>query len=174
MPAASKTMTGTPTNQGPIDGECTVPYKITLESKTANSNGTYTWTWSVKNPNPGNGKNNTVQDLSHWDIVFNNCCVCSDGAMLSDVVSASTSSNGTSWQSFTPSLQQDPSVLNTCNLATGPVLKFDKGTSGGSKTYYRLVLSRDFEVFTQAQSIYKSGNRTGCGTICYPGIGCAL
>lgn len=162
----------------PIPSKCSTnfAYRITLESVTANNNGTYSWIWSVYNPNPGNGNNGTAQDMSHWSFVLNNCCTpCSGGAVgaqLSDVVSAATSTNGTSWQSFTPTLQQDPSILNSCNIATGPVLKFDVGTSGTAKTYYRLVLSRDFQVFENAASIYKSGKRTGCGVICYPGIGC--
>jgi hypothetical protein len=160
----------------PMESSCTVPYRITLESVTANSNNTrFTWTWSVRNPNPGNSNGisgNPAQDLSHWNIALNNCCGCGGGATLSDVVSAATSANGTSWQSFTPVVQQDPSVLTACNLSTGPMLKFDRGTSGTAKTYYRLVLSRRFNVEDMATSIYKSGNRTGCGTICYPGIGC--
>ncbi len=160
----------------PLPAQCQEPYSITLESTTANGNGTYTWIWSLKNPAPGNGTNGTVQDLSHWDIVLNNCCSpCSGGstgAQLSDIVSAATSTNGTSWQSFTPTLQQDPSVLNSCGLSTGPVLKFDVGTTGSAKIYYRLIVSRNFQVYENAASVYKSGKRTGCGTICYPGMGC--
>jgi hypothetical protein len=147
-------------------------YHTTLESTKDNNDGTYTWTWSVQNPKPGNGNGSTVQDLSHWSIVASNCCTCSSGLQLSDIVSAGTSTNGTNWQNFTPTVQQDPSILNNCNIATGPVLKFDVGTSGSSKTYYRLIVSRNFKVYEHATSYYKSGNKTGCGQMYFPGIGC--
>jgi hypothetical protein len=150
---------------------CTIPYIITLESITPD-NGNYIWVWSVKNPNPGNGNNGTVQDLSHWDMVLNNCGPT--GAQLSDIVSAGISSNGSSWSNFTPTLQQDPSIMNTCGIATGNVLKFNQGTSGSAKTYYRLVVSRDFEVNYSGVAYYKSGNRTKCGHQCFPGIGCEV
>jgi hypothetical protein len=158
------------TSSTAIVNNCSSPYKITLESIIANSNGTFTWTWSVKNPNPGNGKNGTVQDLSHWDIVLNGCSGPS-GLKPADIVSAATKS-GCGWQSFCPTVAQDPSIANTCNINTGPVLKFPAGTSGSAKTYYRLTVSRDFTVNMNGQAYYKSGSRTKCGTTCFPGIGC--
>ena len=170
------------TMQFPLVSQCasvpSVPYRITLESKTDNGNGTYTWIWSVENKNPGNGNGGTFQDLSHWNIqLANNCCPAPVNpcggikAQLSDVVSAATSTNGTSWQSFSPTLKPDPSIRK-CNAPIGaqsvPMLKFDVGTNGTAKTYYKLVLSDDFGVDVSAVSIYKSGSRTQCGLICSP------
>jgi hypothetical protein len=154
-----------------LSSNCPMPYQITLESTVDNGNGTYTWTWSVKNPNPGNGNGGTVQNLSHWSMKLNNCGGTS-GATLGDVTAAAYSANGTSWTSFTPTQQVDPSMMNTCNINTGNVLKFDFGTTGNAKSYYRVTLSRDFDVNMEGEAFYKSGTKTKCGTICFPGIGC--
>lgn len=91
-----------------------------------NGDGTYTWTWSVTNTNPGNGDNGTTQDLSHWDLVPGACLV------IDDIESASYSANGTDWTLFNPQpkIESDNSIYNTCEIETGPVLKFDEGTEG--------------------------------------------
>jgi hypothetical protein len=154
-----------------LTSNCPMPYLITLESTVANSNGTWTWTWSIENPNPGNGNGGTIQDLSHWSMKLNSCGI-ENGANLSDVTAAAYSSNGTTWTSFTPSLQADPSMMKNCSINTGNVLKFDLGTSGAAKSYYRVTLSRDFGVNMEGEAFYKSGTKTKCGTICFPGIGC--
>jgi hypothetical protein len=141
----------------------TSAYEVVLESKVANDNGTWTWTWSIRNPNPGNGNNGTVQGLSHWNMTFGSCII------FSNIVSASTSYNGTSFNSFTPSLAVDPS--QTCVVA--PVLKFDVTTNGTAKTYCRLVVKADYSVDNTAAGFYKSGARTGCGPMWFQGMGCA-
>jgi hypothetical protein len=153
-----------PANTGfPIVSTCTTPYVVTLESVTL-VNGKYEWIWSVRNSNPGNGYNGTVQDLSHWNITIGNC------ATFSSIVSGATSTNGTSWTSFTPSFQPDPSIKNTC--PTGNVIKFNLGTTGSAKSYYKLVTTQNLPVDMQAVAYYKSGTKTGCGTVCFPGFGC--
>lgn len=150
------------------DPSCSGPFTITLESVTRNVNNTYTWTWSVMNPNPGNGTNGTVQGLSHWNIRLGQCIV------MNDIIGAAMSSDGTNWTAFTPTYAQDPSILNTCNLSTGPVLKFELGTSGSAKSYYKIVISKNVAVDLTVPAFYKSGNRTGCGQICFPGFGCPV
>jgi hypothetical protein len=135
-------------------------YVVTLESKTL-VNGNWEWVWSVQNPNPGNGNNGTVQDLSHWGMQFGTCF------NWGSVVGAAYSSNGHSWHDFNPSYRTDPSQ----DCLTSPVLKFDFGTSGGGKSYYKLILSSDYST-GQASGYYKSGGRTGCCTFSFTGIGC--
>ena len=136
-------------------------YTITLESHTQ-VNGNWEWIWSVKNPNPGNGKNGTVQNLSHWGMELGAC------VNLSSVVGAAYSGDGSTWTEFTPSYQPDPSQ----GCMTTPVLKFDFGTSGTAKTYYRLIVNQDFTEGS-VQGYYKSGVNTGCCTFSFTGIaGC--
>ncbi|MBC7948600.1 MAG: hypothetical protein H7Y42_12005 [Chitinophagaceae bacterium] len=134
-------------------------FTITLESRTQ-VNGNWEWIWSAYNPNPGNGSNGTAQNLSHWGMQMTSCV---DAASL---VSAAYSGDGINWTSFTPSLQQDPSQ----GCLTVPVLKFDFGTTGSAKSYYRLVVNQAFEP-GDALAYYKSGSRTGCCTFNFTGIG---
>mgnify|MGYP000883631291 FL=1 len=162
----AKELTGTDSNpvekQVNQNGPCNSnAYQVLLESKTF-SNGNWVWIWSVKNPNPGNGTNGTSQDLSHWGMQFGTCF------NWADVVSAAYSSNGNSWVSFNPSYSVDPSQ----SCLTTPVLKFDFGTSGSNKSYYRLVLSRDYVVNQSAIAYYKSGRRMPCCTFSFSGVGC--
>jgi hypothetical protein len=147
---------------------CSGPFLITLESVTLNLNNTYTWTWSVQNTNPGNGLNGTTQNLSHWNLRLGSCIV------MNDVIGATMSSDGTNWTAFTPTYVQDPSILNTCNLSTGSVLKFELGTNGSAKSYYRIVISKNVAVDLDGIAFFKSGIRTGCGQICFPGFGCPV
>jgi len=135
-------------------------YVITLES-TVYLNGEWVWTWSVTNPNPGNGTNGTSQDMSHWGMQFGDCF---DWA---DVKSASYSADNISWTSFTPEYKVDPS--QTC-VGT-PVLKYNMGTSGTAKSYYQLVLSKNYAVGISA-GYYKSGVRMPCCTFTFTGVGC--
>ena len=135
-------------------------YIITLESKTQ-VNGNWEWIWSVQNSNPGNGNNGTVQDLSHWGMQFGTCVT------MSSIVSAAYSADGTSWTSFTPVYQVDPSQ----GCMTTPVLKFDFGTTGSSKSYYKLVVNQNYEVGL-TPGYYKSGKNTGCCTFDFSGISC--
>ena len=141
-------------------------YTITLESVTNNGNGTFTWTWSALNPNFGNGNDGTVQNLSHWDITLGNCVI------FDNVVSGTISTDGSNWSAFTPTWEQDNSLWRTCDVDTGNVLKFNVGTEGSAKTYYRLTIDKDVEIDTEILAYYKSGNNTPCGTLTFPGFGC--
>lgn len=154
--------TATDKKQAP-DGPCNPnAYTITLESKTL-VNGNWEWVWSVQNPNPGNGNNGTTQDLSHWGMQFGSCF------NAAHLVSAGYSNDGTSWNSFNPSYKADPSQ----DCLTTPVVKFDVGTSGSAKTYYKLVVSHNYQTGAST-GYYKSGNRTGCCTFTFTGIACAV
>lgn len=148
---------GIESEEGPCDSDA---YTIVLESKTLVGSN-WEWIWSVQNPNPGNGLNGTVQDLSHWGMQFTSCFT------WADVTGAAYSYNGTTWTGFSPSYSPDPSQL----CLTTPVLKFNYGTTGSAKTYYKLVVSRDYNTMN-ALAYYKSGRRTGCCTTLFQGIGC--
>lgn len=161
------TQNGLTANSVTIQSTCSTPYQITLEDITS-SNDTWTWTWSVQNPNPGNGSNGTYQNLSHWCINLGEC------ATMDDVIGGSMSTDGTTWTDFTPAYEQDNSMYNTCGLNTGNVLKFAEGTTGSDKTYYRLVVNKNFDVNLNGSAFYKGGVNTGCGTTCFPGIGCPI
>lgn len=141
-----------------------VPYIVELVSHNPVGNN-WEWIWSVQNSNPGNGKKGTYQDLSHWGINL------SDGNcnLTSEIVGAAYSSNGTSWISFSPSIEIDPSQ----NCMTSPVLKFDFGTNGRSKSYYKLVVSNEY-ASESVPAYYKSGSATGCGTFSIESIGCGF
>lgn len=142
-------------------GECNPnAYVVTLESKTAVAGG-WEWVWSVQNPNPGNGNNGTAQNLSHWGMQFGFCF------SPSSMVSAGYSADGVSWTNFTPTYQSDPSQ----SCMTSPVLKFDYGTTGSTKSYYKLVVNTDYATGI-ANAYYKSGGRTGCCTFSVPSLDC--
>lgn len=133
-------------------------YIVTLESRTL-VNGNWEWVWSVYNPNPGGGNNGTAQDMSHWGMQLASC------VDWSSVVGAAYSSNGLSWTDFTPVNQTDPS--QPC--LTSPVLKFNFGTTGSAKSYYRLTVNQDYSE-GPAGAYYKSGVKTGCLTFNFIGI----
>jgi hypothetical protein len=152
---------GTEATSAAAAGACNSnAYTVTLESHTL-VGGNWEWVWSVQNPNPGNGNNGTVQDLSHWGMQFGTC------VNWAHVVAAAYSNNGTAWTGFTPSYSADPS--QTCQTAS--VLKFDYGTTGSAKTYYRLTMSYNYATGLSS-GYYKSGNRTGCCTFNFAGINC--
>ncbi len=136
-------------------------YNIVLESRTLVGTN-WEWVWSVQNLNPGNGNNGTVQNLSHWGMQFGTCFI------WPNVVGAAYSFDNSTWTSFTPVYTVDPSQ----SCMTTPVLKFDIGTSGTAKTYYRLTLNADYPV-GPAPGFYKSGSRTGCCTFTFAGVGCS-
>lgn len=150
-------------NKGTPSATCNPnAYVITLESHTQLANGNWEWIWSVRNPNPGNGNGNTVQNLSHWGMELASC------VNLNSVVNAAYSGDGLYWTSFTATYQSDPSQ----SCMTTPVFKFDFGTVGGAKSYYRLIVSRNFTEGL-VQGYYKSGVTTGCCTFSFTGInGC--
>jgi hypothetical protein len=152
------------TNELPLAGGGA--YTCTLESVVNNGDGTYTWTWSVLNSSLGNGSGGTFQNLSHWAIKLGTCIT------IGDVVSGDLSDDGSSWQPFSPTWAPDPSFLNACGVSTGDVLKFNLGTDGTAKSYYRLTINRDVEIDTDVDAHYKSGNNTPCGTFKFPAFGC--
>jgi hypothetical protein len=135
-------------------------YVVTLESRTQ-VNGSWEWVWSIQNTKPGSGNNGTAQDLSNWGMPLS---FCADRA---SVVGAAYSADGISWTNFTPSYAVDPSQ----GCLTVPVVKFDFGTFGSAKSYYRLVVSQDYEE-TTILGYYKSGSKTSCCTFNFTGIGC--
>ena len=59
-----------PVNQSTISDAAA--YSITLIDP-IKVNENYEWVWTIKNNKPGNGKNGTVQDLSHWGMKFGTC-----------------------------------------------------------------------------------------------------
>lgn len=135
-------------------------YIILLESHTL-VNGNWEWVWSVQNSNPGNGNNGTVQNLSHWGMQFGSCF------NWSSVVGTAYSADGNTWTGFTPLFQSDPSQA----CMTTPVLKFDYGTTGSAKSYYKLIVNHDYQVVS-TPGYYKSGANTGCCTFNFSGMGC--
>lgn len=135
-------------------------YTVILESRTY-ENGNWVWIWSVQNSNPGNGSNGTVQNLSHWGMQFGACMA------ISSVVGAAYSGDGSNWTSFSPSYQVDPSQ----GCMTTPVLKFNYGTTGSVKSYYKLIINTEMPTGTST-AYYKSGSNTGCCTFSFTGIGC--
>lgn len=140
-------------------GNCiAAAYSIVLESRTL-INGNWEWVWSIENLNPGNGNNGTAQDLSNWGIRLGACF------NVSSLVGAAYSSNGTDWTEFTPSIQPEPSQ----NCLSTPVLKFDFGTTGTTKSWYRLTISEEYPV-GNGLGYYKSGSR--CCLFGFSGIDC--
>jgi len=152
----------------PVSNNCG-PYKIILEKTVNNGNGTYTWTWSVKNPAPGNGYCNTIQNLCYWAIKLNNCYTQSNGCytysanglQLSNIISAAISCNNSTWYSF-----------DADDYSCYGYLFFPYGTSGSSKTYYRITVNKDFQLKNNSPAFYFSGCKTGDGLTCFPGLGC--
>jgi hypothetical protein len=135
-------------------------YAVTLESRTY-INGNWQWIWSIQNLNPGNGNNGTAQDLSNWGMQLGTC------VNWTSVVSAAYSGDGISWTSFAPSYQVNPSQ----GCLTTPIVKFDFGTTGAAKSYYRLVVSQDYAQ-GPVTGVYKSGTNTNCCVFNMTGIGC--
>jgi hypothetical protein len=144
-------------------------YDIVLVSKTQLSDGNWEWIWSIENSNPGNGINSTTQDLSHWNMLPG-ACLASE-----DLVSAAyRRESETSWTSFTPTILADNSVNSGGDIcgAYTPVIKFNFATEGTLKSYYKLVINKNYSVDNNAVLYYKSGNNTGCGEGIFDGIGC--
>lgn len=158
LPTGNNTLAGrNQTNAGPCNPNA---FAVTLESRTQVGTN-WVWVWSVQNSNPGNGNNGTVQDLSHWGMQVGTCL------NWSSVVSAAYSADGVAWTSFAPSYQADPSQ----QCMTTAVLKFDYGTTGSAKSYYKLVISQNLPT-GPSSAYYKSGANTGCCTFSFTGIGC--
>jgi len=133
-------------------------YVVTLESRT-HVDGNWVWIWSVRNSNPGNGHNGTFQNLSHWGLQFD------PQVDLSTIIAAGYSADGSTWTGFNPVVAIDGSQ----NCMIDPVLKFDFGTEGANKSYYKIVTTYDYSEGS-ATGFYKSGNVTGCAVFTFNGI----
>lgn len=144
-------------NPGPCNPSA---YNVVLESRTL-VNGYWEWIWSIQNTNPGNGNNGTAQDLSNWGMELGSC------VNWASVISAGFSIDGTTWSDFTPLYQANPGQ----GCLTTPVLKFDLGTTGTAKSYYRVILDQDVQPGTVV-GVYKSGSSTSCCIFSFNGIGC--
>lgn len=140
------------------------PYNVLLENKIQNKNGTFTWIWSVSNSNPGSGApgSGTAQDLLSWGITLGSC------ADLGQVISGSTSPDGVTWNNFNPEVKSNPEVTSTSK----PVLMFEQGTYKSQKSYYKLIVSRNFSVNNSISAIYKTG--AGSGNLTISGFGCPI
>ena len=136
------------------------PYDIHISdlSKVGNN---YVWIWEIKNKNPGNGKDGTVQDLSHWGIDLGTC------VKLGDIVEAAYSQDKITWTKFTPEFKEDKSQ----DCSSKSYVKFDFGTTGSQSSYYKLVITKNV-THTDTEAIYKSGTNTGCGIFETCGFGC--
>lgn len=143
------------------DEESAESYKIILENTTNNVDGTYTWTWSVQNTNYGNGTDRRIQDLGHLDISLG------EFARAEDIVDGSISADSINWITFNPIYRSDPGQ----NCYAGPVIKFNLGTTGNSKSFYRLKVNKNFSVNNFSRAAFKSGRNTQCGTTTFPGFG---
>jgi hypothetical protein len=134
-------------------------YEVVLESKTF-TGGQWEWIWSIRNANPGNGLDGTARDLSHWSMDLGTC--------INDqvLVGAAYSGDGTNWTEFSPQISTEPSI----SCASTPVLKFDFGTTGTQKSYYRLVLNQDFSPATSV-GYYKAGQL--CCSFAFAGVSCS-
>jgi hypothetical protein len=135
-------------------------YSLVLESRTQVGTN-WEWVWSIRNTNPGNGNQGTYQDLSHWGMSFGSCFD------WSTVVGAATSSNGDTWSYFLPIYGTD----NSQGCYGVPVMKYDLGTTGTAKSYYKLIINTEYPVGT-IPGYYKSGGNTGCCTFNFLGVGC--
>ncbi len=158
---ASATKTSFTANKTAASATCNPnAYAVTLESRTL-VNHNWEWIWSVQNLNPGNGRNGTAQDLSNWGMPLGFC------VDFASVIGAAYSANGTNWNNFAPTYEVNPSQ----GCLTVPVIKFDFGTTGSSKSYYKLVINQYYD---QASILgyYKSGSNTSCCTFSFTGIGC--
>lgn len=148
------------TSKAASPGPCNpAAYEVILESRTL-IDGNWEWIWSVRNPNPGNGSNGTAKDLSHWGMRLGVCI------NWSSITGAAYSGDGVEWTSFIPVNQSDPSE----GCLTTPALKFDFGTTGIAKSYYRLVLNEEYQTGS-AFAYYKAGQ--GCCIFNFTGIACS-
>lgn len=139
-------------------------YMVKLENKILNKNKTYTWIWSLTNTNPGNGTpgSGTAQDLLSWGISLGSC------ASMSEVIVGSTSPDGVNWKNFNPEMN----TISDLNSASKPVVMFHQGTTKSQKSYYKLVVSKNFSINNSVSAVYKSNSQTGVLTI--SGFGCPI
>jgi hypothetical protein len=137
----------------PITG---TSYDITLmDGYPMMVDGKQVWLWKIVNTGDS-------QDLSHWGFDPGTCL------FVSDIYWAGHGTNLESLTSAPINIAVDPSQ----DCFTGPVFKFDFGTTGSTPSYYMLKLNSAFVVDESALLVFKSGSGTGCGTSTFKGIGC--
>lgn len=141
-------------------------YDVKLETKMKNKNGTYTWIWSVSNINPGSGKpgSGTAQDLQSWGITMGSC------ADINQILQGSTSPDGIVWTNFNPEVKSDVNVVSNSK----PLVMFNLGTTKNQKSYYKLVVLRNFDTNKVTTAVYQSGSVTGSGLLTTTGFGCPI
>jgi hypothetical protein len=148
-------------------------YNVKLDVDQTSKPGYTIFLWTVTNPNPGNGKNGTIQNLSHWDFVPGSCLVDN----LADVTEASYLDSKNGWTTILPlTIGQDPAMSNGgFNCPTGDVIKFPYGTSGSAPSQYKIVLKGNWGIGNMF-TYFKSGATTGCcsGDLANVGIGCKV
>jgi hypothetical protein len=151
-------------DNSPKSGAAKSLYIVKLENKILNKNKTYTWIWSVINSNPGDGTpgSGTAPDLLAWGITLGSC------ASMSEVIVGSTSPDGVSWKNFNPEIN----TISDLNTSTKPVLMFQQGTNKSQKSYYKLVVNRNYSISNSVSAVYKSDSETGILTI--SGFGCPI
>ncbi|WP_423128188.1 hypothetical protein [Gaoshiqia sp. Z1-71] len=135
--------------------------------------GSTEFVWTIINPNPGNGKNGTLQNLSHWGF---SAAGCEDPALnlennWSDVLAAYYFDYSLGeWVEIlpTPEVKPDPSMSACTN---DPMVKYDYGTTGDLPSLYKLVLAGHWGT-SKVTGYFKSGANTGCCEFQIDGIGC--
>ncbi|HUH34116.1 MAG TPA: hypothetical protein VLZ28_09180 [Daejeonella sp.] len=139
-------------------------YVVKLENKILNKNKTYTWIWSVTNSKPGDGTpgSGTAKDLLSWGITLGNC------ASMSEVIIGSTSPDGVTWKNFNPEIN----TVSELKSVSKPILMFQQGTNKSEKSYYKLVVSRNYSVNNSVSAVYRSSSEAGVLTI--SGFGCPI
>jgi hypothetical protein len=140
-----------------IDG-----YSVTLLSNGI-ANGNYEWIWQVVNPNPGNGRDGTLQDLSHWDLALGSCVT------QNDLVGAAYSTDGINWHALPAIIAKDPSISVSCWPTE--VMKFDQGLDGSAVTYFKLIVNKPF-TRGGTMAVFKSGKALPCYSAGIDGIAC--
>ena len=135
-------------------------YSVELLSNTQVGDN-YEWVWKVVNPNPGSGKDCTLQDLSHWDLILGSC------VSQSDLVGAAYSTDGLNWSALPATIAVDPSL--TCYFS--PVMKFDQGLDGSAVSYFKLIVNKPFSRGSTS-AVFKSGKALPCYTGAIEGIAC--
>lgn len=161
---------------------CDYPYSIEITSVqpiTVNGQTRYQYTWTVVNTNPGNGSNNTVQDLSNWGFILNNCCPNATPNTPCQGYNGSTGATPANIKSTSPNTTISlTNNFGNCGFQTNNMytVKFDYGTSGATPQTYTLTLDKEYTI-EDGFAYYKSGSKMpngGCGTVCADVLGCEV
>lgn len=138
----------------------------------SDGNGNYIWIWKISQNKTGQG----YPGLSHFDI--STPCDLDPDYFGELIVGAYWSTDGSNWSDLNDYNGEDKFVYdfdNSCDASSGPVWKFD--VAQGNENYYKLVLSKQFQVVPNAVMYLKTGKQgdnTFCTMIEFDGIGCEL